>query len=65
MSIPPATVSSCGKPMATIYGNDTVVFREKSRGTFMRNAKKKPNFTWPRRSSWYRYDIVHLKSGGT
>ena len=28
ISIPPATVSSCGKPVATIYGHGMVVFRE-------------------------------------
>jgi hypothetical protein len=39
----PVTVSSCGKPMATIY--DTVAFRETSRGNFVRNTKKKVNVT--------------------
>ena len=32
MSISPATMPSCGKPMATIYGNDSVAFGET--GTF-------------------------------
>jgi hypothetical protein len=45
LSLRPATVSSCGKPMATIYGNDTVAFRETSRGNFVRNTKKKVNVT--------------------
>jgi hypothetical protein len=48
--VPPATVSSCGKLMATIYGNDTVAFKETSRRNFMRNIKK-PNVTQPRQLS--------------
>jgi hypothetical protein len=32
MSILPATVSSCGKPVSMTHGNDTVALRKMSRG---------------------------------